>query len=64
PGRYLVLARTSSDADAAAAPRPAAWDADSRAKLRREAEAANTPAELQPCRRTTDFTLRFPPTTK
>jgi hypothetical protein len=60
PGRYLVVARAVADTDAAA-PRPAAWDADARAKLRREAEAANTPAELQPCRRTNDFTLRFPP---
>jgi hypothetical protein len=60
PGRYLVVARAAADTDAAA-PRPAAWDADARAKLRREAEAANTPAELQPCRRTNDFTLRFPP---
>jgi hypothetical protein len=60
PGRYFVVARAATDADAAA-PRPAAWDAATRAKLRREAEAANTPAELQPCRRMTDFTLRFPP---
>jgi hypothetical protein len=59
PGRYLIFARTAPDTDAAAA-RPAAWDTDSRAKLRREAEAAATPAELQPCQRTTDFTLRFP----
>ncbi|MDT7781353.1 MAG: hypothetical protein QOC99_3865 [Acidobacteriota bacterium] len=60
PGRYLVLARPSTDTDEAA-PRPAAWDTDSRAKLRREAEAAAVTAELQPCQRTNDFTLRFPP---
>jgi Carboxypeptidase regulatory-like domain len=60
PGRYLLLARPTADTTDAT-PRPASWDADSRAKLRAEAEAANTTVELQPCRRTTDFTLRFPP---
>lgn len=60
PGRYLLLARPVAD-PTDAAPRPAAWDADSRAKLRAEAEATNTTVELQPCQRATDFTLRFPP---
>ena len=60
PGRYLLLARVTSDATDAA-PRPASWDTDSRTRLRREAEAANTTVELQPCQRATDFTLRFPP---
>jgi protocatechuate 3,4-dioxygenase beta subunit len=60
PGRYLVLARVAADREDAV-PRPAAWDTDSRAKLRREAEAAAVNAELQPCQRTNDFTLRFPP---
>jgi protocatechuate 3,4-dioxygenase beta subunit len=60
PGRYLLLARPSADTTDAT-PRPAAWDSASRAKLRADAEAANTTVELQPCQRTTDFTLRFPP---
>jgi protocatechuate 3,4-dioxygenase beta subunit len=63
PGRYLVLARAEAEAGDAAT-RPAAWDADRRALLRREAEGANTPAELQPCQRTADFTLRFPQSSK
>jgi protocatechuate 3,4-dioxygenase beta subunit len=60
PGRYLLLARPAAD-PTDAVPRPAAWDADTRAKLRAEAEAAGTTVELQPCQRTTDFTIRFPP---
>lgn len=60
PGRYLLLARTVDLSDAA--PRPAAWDADSRARLRRDAETANIAVELQPCQRTTDFALHFPQT--
>ena len=40
---------------------PAAWDAGSRAKLRREAEAANTSVELQPCQRLSDYSLRYAP---
>ena len=59
PGRYLLLARPAADgADAAA--RPAAWDAETRARLRREAEAGGTPVELQPCQRTSDFAPRYP----
>jgi protocatechuate 3,4-dioxygenase beta subunit len=60
PGRYLLLARPLADPNDPL-PRPAAWDADSRAKLRAEAEAAGTTVELQPCQRTNDFALRFPP---
>src|SRR5205085_2313157 len=63
PGRYLLLARLAADANDAT-PRPASWDADARARLRREAEAANTTVELQPCQRATDFALRFPPLPK
>jgi hypothetical protein len=60
PGRYLVIARTVGET-AEAATRPPFWDADSRAKLRHEAEASNLTVELQPCGRVADFTLRFPP---
>ncbi|HWW76071.1 MAG TPA: hypothetical protein VNZ44_11765, partial [Pyrinomonadaceae bacterium] len=60
PGRYFVLARAVAEAGDAPQ-RPAAWDTEARAGLRREAEAAKTPAELLPCQRTADFVLRFPP---
>ena len=59
PGRYLLLAR--AEAEAPEAPRrPPALDADTRARLRREAEAAATSVELQPCQRTNDFALKYP----
>jgi hypothetical protein len=61
PGRYLLLARAEAEAPDAAR-RPAARDADTRARLRREAEAAAAPVELQPCQRTSDFALRYPQT--
>jgi hypothetical protein len=60
PGRYLLVARPAPEPTPDAPTRPAHWDTDSRARLRREAEAANASVELQPCRRTTDFTLRLP----
>jgi protocatechuate 3,4-dioxygenase beta subunit len=60
PGRYLVVLRPAPEPTLDAPARPAHWDADSRARLRRDAEAANSPIELQPCQRTTDFTLRLP----
>ncbi|HEX6623076.1 MAG TPA: carboxypeptidase-like regulatory domain-containing protein [Pyrinomonadaceae bacterium] len=56
PGRYLVVVR---EAEADAPARPAGWDGAARARLRREAEAANLSVELEPCRRTTDYALRF-----
>jgi hypothetical protein len=61
PGRYLALARPFVVEAGESAPRPAAFDADRRALLRREAESASTTVELQPCQRTNDFVLRFPP---
>ena len=60
PGRYLVVARPAPEPNADAPARPAHWDADSRARLRRDAEALNASVELQPCQRTNDFTLRLP----
>ena len=61
PGRYLVLARPFAVEAGESAPRPAAFDTATRALLRREAGAADTAVELQPCQRTNDFVLRFPP---
>jgi hypothetical protein len=60
PGRYLLVARPADAGEFP--PRPASWDADSRARLRREAEAANIALDLQPCQRVSDFTLRHPHT--
>ena len=60
PGRYRLLARAASDAESSEAqPRLAAWSAESRAKLRREAKAAKVEVELQACQRVTDYVLRY-----
>jgi hypothetical protein len=60
PGRYWLIARPLPEIDSQErAPRPLSWDADTRAKLRREAEAANTTIELQPCQRVGDYVLRY-----
>src|SRR5262249_41120678 len=62
PGRYYLLARHASDAKSSKAqPRPAAWSAENRAKLRREAKAAKVEIELQACQRVTDYVLRYEP---
>lgn len=59
PGRYFLLAR--AEAESPDAPhRPAAFDAETRAHLRREAEAAGVTVELQPCQRTSDYALKYP----
>jgi protocatechuate 3,4-dioxygenase beta subunit len=60
PGRYLVVARPAPEPSADAPARSPQWDTESRALLRRYAEAANSPVELQPCQRTSDFILRLP----
>jgi hypothetical protein len=59
PGRYFAVARPVAD-PTEASPRPEFWDADPRARLRRDAESANVTVELQPCQRATDFALKFP----
>ena len=58
PGRYLSVVRATDAKDAP--PRPAFWDADGRARLRREAEAANLTLDLQPCQRADDLAPRYP----
>ena len=61
PGKYWILIRRGADeASTEAQPRPVAWDAEGRAKLRKEAEAANTAIDLQPCQRVSDYVLRYP----
>jgi len=60
PGKYWLLARPIPDSESNDEPaRPAAWDASERAKLRREAEAANVVIELKPCQRLSDYVLRY-----
>ena len=59
PGNYLLLARAAPDTDARQPRLPLALDANTRAALRRDAEAAKSSIELQPCQRTADFILRF-----
>ena len=60
PGRYYLLARPASDAESSEAqPRPAAWNAENRAKLWREASAAKVEIELQACQRVMDYVLRY-----
>lgn len=61
PGRYRVIARPVSEkGEAAANNRPAAWEANNRATLRREAERVNTVIELKACQRVDDYVLRYP----
>ncbi len=57
PGRYKLLPRAVSEDETARA-RPLAWDAQGRARLRRDAEAA-TILELKPCQRVNDYVLSY-----
>ncbi len=60
PGRYWLIARPAPESESPERiARPLAWDSDTRAKLRREAETANTTIELQPCQRVGDYVLRY-----
>jgi hypothetical protein len=61
PGRYWVLVRPGGDESAKAPARPASWDAEWRAQLRREAGRVGSAVELQPCRRVGDFSLNYVP---
>ncbi|HEX8186392.1 MAG TPA: carboxypeptidase-like regulatory domain-containing protein, partial [Blastocatellia bacterium] len=60
PGRYWLLARPPNDLRGDSI-RPLAWDREGRAKLVRDAVAADNPIELQPCQRVGDRTLRYAP---
>jgi hypothetical protein len=62
PGRYFLIARALSDEEfMERMPRPLAWGAATRIKLRGEAEAAKTVIELQRCQRVSDFVLKYSP---
>lgn len=60
PGRYWVVTRRVPAPEDDRAARPAAWDTEGRAKLRREAEAANLALELRPCQRVEGYAVRRP----
>jgi hypothetical protein len=50
---------TSSDSESDKPPRPAAWEAGERAKLRKEAETGNMVIELERCQRVAGYVLRL-----
>jgi carboxypeptidase family protein len=60
PGKYWLIARAAPDDEMSdGPPAPAAWDANERAKLRKEAESPKTEVELKPCQRVTDQVVRY-----
>src|SRR5262249_10365179 len=60
PGKYRLLVRPAPDDEPTdSPPAPAAWDANERAKLRREAEAMKVEIELKPCQRVTDQIVKY-----
>ena len=60
PGKYWLYAGEFSEAESLEIQRkPLAWDAKSRAQLRREAEAAGNALELNSCQRVNDYSLKF-----
>jgi hypothetical protein len=62
PGRYWLLARPAPGAESSEAQtRPAAWSAEGRANLLREARASKVEIELQACQRVMDYLLRYEP---
>jgi hypothetical protein len=61
PGRYFILSRVETPTETDIAPRPLAWDAAARAKLRQKAEAAKIEVELKPCQSVVDYSLKPDP---
>jgi hypothetical protein len=60
PGKYWLIALAAPDDEMSDRPvAPLAWDANERAKLRRQSMAAKNEIELQPCGRVKDYLLRF-----
>lgn len=60
PGRYLIFAKEAGEINPGDdEQRPAAFDAATRAAIKREAEAINQTIELQPCKRIADYSLRI-----
>ncbi len=60
PGKYRMLTRNAPDDEPGDRPHVrVAWDANERAKLRREAEALKIEVELKPCQRIMDQTVKY-----
>jgi hypothetical protein len=60
PGKYWLVTRAVPDDEPTDRPPfPAAWDANERAKLRKEAEALKIEVELKPCQRVADQTIKW-----
>ena len=60
PGKYRLLRRIVPDDEPIdRPPLPAAWDANERAKLRKEAVSMNVEVELKPCQRVTDQVVKY-----
>ena len=60
PGIYRLLARAAPDDEPSdRLPAPAAWNANERAKLRREAETLKIEVELKPCQSVADQTIKW-----
>jgi hypothetical protein len=60
PGRYWILARPAPDEEPSERLSPwAAWSAESRSKLWREARAGKVEIELRTCQHVMDLTLRY-----
>ncbi|MCI0392889.1 MAG: carboxypeptidase-like regulatory domain-containing protein [Acidobacteria bacterium] len=60
PGKYLLLVRAAPQDELSDRPlAPVAWNANERAKLRREAEALKIEVELKPCQRIEGQTVKY-----
>jgi hypothetical protein len=60
PGKYWLVARAAPDDEPSdVPPPPAAWDANERAKLRKEAEAMKVEIELKTCQHVTDQVVKY-----
>jgi hypothetical protein len=60
PGKYWITTRVVPPSDPTTLPiLPLAFDTVTRAKLRKEAEAANNSIDLKPCQRVSDFVLKL-----
>lgn len=58
PGKYFLLSRVNNEEELSdSTSRPIYWDLEGRTLLLKEAAAANTLIELQPCRKIADYVL-------
>ncbi|MBO0857556.1 MAG: carboxypeptidase regulatory-like domain-containing protein [Chloracidobacterium sp.] len=60
PGKYRLLVHAANDIQFGdSPPAPVAWDANERAKLRKEAEAMKNEIDLKPCQRVSDRVVEY-----